>query len=386
MTLIHIFLALKKELVAIVLVASISVILGSVQIGYGDPASTTFRLLGHDNINHEIITINTETGQAILLGATGFSSGGSGLATSKVSQDTAIGTQPANTHFGVFRDNDDGKDYVVIVNPVTGESTKVVEVDMGTASVGVAFFDGEFYITNGATESLFTVDLVSGLKVFKGFFKDVDTLEGVKNVNNLQLDPETGKFLAIGVSSPRSLYSIDPSTAASTKIAELSPPILTACALARAPDTGEWFSISKTISALLKIDIDTGEVTVVGNLGPASSGNVCGTTFTEFLFGPEGEQTTASSSLVIPDWIRNNANWWSEGAIADRDFISGIQYLIKEGIMQIPETTSTITASESNEIPSWIKNNADWWSQGVISDDDFVKGIQYLVEQGIIKV
>ena len=40
----------------------------------------------------------------------------------------------------------------------------------------------------------------------------------------------------------------------------------------------------------------------------------------------------------------------------------------------------------TDEIPSWIKNNADWWAQGLISDDDFVKGIQFLVEQGIIEV
>jgi hypothetical protein len=88
---------------------------------------------------------------------------------------------------------------------------------------------------------------------------------------------------------------------------------------------------------------------------------------------------------TIPEWIRNNAKWWAQGAIGDNDFVSGIQYLIKEDIMQIPETTST-TTSKSDEIPSWIKNNADWWSQGLISDDDFVKGIQYLVEQGIIRV
>jgi len=49
------------------------------------------------------------------------------------------------------------------------------------------------------------------------------------------------------------------------------------------------------------------------------------------------------------------------------------------------ETVSTGDSS-SQEIPAWIKNNADWWAQGLISDDDFVKGIQYLVEQGIIKV
>ena len=95
---------------------------------------------------------------------------------------------------------------------------------------------------------------------------------------------------------------------------------------------------------------------------------------------------TEESKADIPNWIRNTAKWWSEEKIEDIDFVSGIQYLIKEDIMQIPETTSTTTASQSNEIPSWIKNNAEWWSQGLISDDDFVKGIQYLVEQGIIVV
>jgi len=88
----------------------------------------------------------------------------------------------------------------------------------------------------------------------------------------------------------------------------------------------------------------------------------------------------------IPDWIRNNAKWWAEGAISDSDFVSGIQYLIKEEIMKIPQASYTTAVEESNEIPSWIKNNADWWSQGLISDDDFVKGIRYLVQQGILIV
>jgi len=86
----------------------------------------------------------------------------------------------------------------------------------------------------------------------------------------------------------------------------------------------------------------------------------------------------------IPDWIRSNAEWWAQGAIGDSDFVSGIQYLIKEGIITIPETTAK--EGTSDEIPSWIKNNADWWSQGLISDEDFLKGIQYLVENGIIQV
>jgi hypothetical protein len=100
----------------------------------------------------------------------------------------------------------------------------------------------------------------------------------------------------------------------------------------------------------------------------------------------ETKPQTIQESSQIPDWVRGNAEWWAQGAIGDSDFVSGIQYLIKEGIMQIPETAQAETVDDSQEIPAWIKNNADWWAQGLISDDDFVKGIQYLVEQGIIAV
>ncbi len=37
----------------------------------------------------------------------------------------------------------------------------------------------------------------------------------------------------------------------------------------------------------------------------------------------------------IPEWIKNNAGWWAEGAIDDNSFVQGIQFLIKEGIMSI---------------------------------------------------
>ena len=37
---------------------------------------------------------------------------------------------------------------------------------------------------------------------------------------------------------------------------------------------------------------------------------------------------TSIEAASVPDWVKNNAGWWSEGAIADSDFITGIQYLI----------------------------------------------------------
>ena len=38
---------------------------------------------------------------------------------------------------------------------------------------------------------------------------------------------------------------------------------------------------------------------------------------------------------IVPEWIKNNAGWWAEGAIDDNSFVQGIQFLIKEGIMSI---------------------------------------------------
>ena len=37
----------------------------------------------------------------------------------------------------------------------------------------------------------------------------------------------------------------------------------------------------------------------------------------------------------IPDWIKNNAGWWADGQIDDGSFVSGLQWLISNGIMKI---------------------------------------------------
>ena len=53
--------------------------------------------------------------------------------------------------------------------------------------------------------------------------------------------------------------------------------------------------------------------------------------------------------------------------------------------MKIPPTTQGAD-SNSNEIPSWIKNNAGWWADGSIDDSSFVQGIQFLIKEGIMKI
>jgi len=87
---------------------------------------------------------------------------------------------------------------------------------------------------------------------------------------------------------------------------------------------------------------------------------------------------------IVPEWIKNNAGWWAEGAIDDEAFVQGIQFLISNGILDIPQTQSG--ESSGNEIPAWIRNNAGWWAEGAIDDEAFVQGIQFLISNGILEI
>ncbi|SRR5579885_139384 len=88
---------------------------------------------------------------------------------------------------------------------------------------------------------------------------------------------------------------------------------------------------------------------------------------------------------VIPAWVKNNAKWWSQGQIGDDQFVQGIQYMIQQGIIQIPSTQAG-AGTGTQHIPAWIKNNAGWWASGQLPDDQFVQGLQYMITNGIIKL
>ena len=87
---------------------------------------------------------------------------------------------------------------------------------------------------------------------------------------------------------------------------------------------------------------------------------------------------------TIPYWIKNTAGWWSKNKVSDAEFISGIEYLINNKIINIIAQNNN--ENSLNIIPSWVKNSAGWWSNNEISDAEFISGIKYLIENNIIKV
>ena len=149
------------------------------------------------------------------------------------------------------------------------------------------------------------------------------------------------------------------------------------------PDAATYQVIVEVDGILFQpIPPETATFTV--NLGGGSTPNTNSTTpSTNSTTTP---QTNVTQSTVIPVWIKNNAKWWSQGQIGDDQFIQGLQYMIQHGIIQIPTQSGSTAPSTIPPIPAWIKTNAGWWAAGQITDGDFVKGIQWLISNGIIVV
>jgi endonuclease YncB( thermonuclease family) len=97
------------------------------------------------------------------------------------------------------------------------------------------------------------------------------------------------------------------------------------------------------------------------------------------------EINAESIELKIPEWIRNNALWWSQGLIEDSDFISGMSYLIDKEIMRIPSTQES-AEPQIPFVPHWVKDTAGWWANKKVADADFVNGMQYLISNGYMRI
>jgi len=98
----------------------------------------------------------------------------------------------------------------------------------------------------------------------------------------------------------------------------------------------------------------------------------------DYVCGPMSRLLhTSPGSITIPVKFSENG--------------SHIVHIEVEGILfqQIPLETATHTINvgqTETSIPGWIKNNAGWWAAGQIEDGSFVSGLQWLISNGIMKI
>ncbi|MFM7796300.1 MAG: hypothetical protein ACKO7N_05990 [Candidatus Nitrosotenuis sp.] len=104
-----------------------------------------------------------------------------------------------------------------------------------------------------------------------------------------------------------------------------------------------------------QIQVEYGDTKVSSNFRLVDSGNIV------MPFG---------SNIIVTKWV--------DGTISDKQFL---KFLMNNELIKF---TSEQQLQDQIVIPNWYKINAKWWSDRKISDSDLIKGIQYLVNQKII--
>ena len=71
---------------------------------------------------------------------------------------------------------------------------------------------------------------------------------------------------------------------------------------------------------------------------------------------------------LIPSWIKNTASFWVDGNIGDSEFLSALQFLVKEGILVIDQPTSSQSTSIQQEYDDY---EYDDYEYGDYEYDDY---------------
>ncbi len=95
---------------------------------------------------------------------------------------------------------------------------------------------------------------------------------------------------------------------------------------------------------------------------------------------------TNQTSTDVPLWIKNDVRWWVEEKISDRDFLLGMQHLIRIGVIIPPAGPPDLEGAAPIKVPIWVKTTAKWWVEDKVTDDEFRSAMRFLVEKGIIVI
>jgi len=94
--------------------------------------------------------------------------------------------------------------------------------------------------------------------------------------------------------------------------------------------------------------LDTTVITYSGGLTQSLSPSLI-----EHLLG-NNKKIVIERDIIIPSWIKNNAGWWTDDKISDSDFLYGIKYLVENNIIKFQ---SDLDFEESQNIEQYI---LDW--------------------------
>ena len=60
-------------------------------------------------------------------------------------------------------------------------------------------------------------------------------------------------------------------------------------------------------------------------------------------------ENASAQSSIVPEWVKNNALWWAEGKISEQEYLNSIQFLIDEEIIKVKDSSQSPPGPISTE-------------------------------------
>ena len=101
------------------------------------------------------------------------------------------------------------------------------------------------------------------------------------------------------------------------------------------------------------------------------------------------QSKTGSDSFTTIQKHDSTPNAIITGLVNDASYNFKVSAINSEGTGKESSAVSVIPKSPDAPkftIPNWVKTNAGWWAEGKISDLEYVQAIEYLINQGIMKI
>jgi len=95
---------------------------------------------------------------------------------------------------------------------------------------------------------------------------------------------------------------------------------------------------------------------------------------------PALEQPSRNMKYEKIQLFKNKAIAWEKNLISNIEFATEVKILIKEGIIKIPLLDLDNLDVYDFNLPTWMKKNANFWTRDLISDDEFIYSIEYVLE------
>jgi hypothetical protein len=90
--------------------------------------------------------------------------------------------------------------------------------------------------------------------------------------------------------------------------------------------------------------------------------------------------TISPPSVTTLNSIKDATKLWCGLNAGDASFVKILQILSKNNYVTVTKSGA------STQTPIWFKNSACWWSTDKIPDKDFLSGVQYALDKGLLKI